>query len=141
VTASTEGRRGQLSLPAVEALLGALLLVGVTAGFVLGADVGDDPAVEAQLDRYANDAAHLLATEPAASGNGTRLAALAASNASFTNERGPTRRQLDAAFPANVAFRVRTPAGTVGYPPPNGTTGTARRATGDGTVVVEVWFV
>jgi DNA-binding beta-propeller fold protein YncE len=130
-----------VSLSAVEALVGALLVTGVVAGFVVGSDGTGTDADEAQLDRYAADAARLLATEPAAAGNGTRLEALTASNGSFGRVQTGVRRRLDAVLPDNVVFRVETPHGTVGYPPPTGETGQARRVTPDGTVVVEVWYV
>lgn len=134
------GATGQVSLSAVEALVGALLITGVVAGFVVGNDGTGTDAREAQLDRYAADAARLLATEPAAARNGTRLEALTASNGSFSRARTDVRRRLDGALPDNVLFRVGTPHGTIGYPPPTGETGLTRRVTPDGTVVVEVWY-
>jgi hypothetical protein len=135
----TADDRGQLSLSVFEAVVGALLVVAVTAGFALG---GDDlgAAREAQLDRYAGDGVALLATDGSGADRST-LAALAASERSFDRAADRARRRLAAALPANVLFRVETPHGTVGFPPPpSRAVGEARRVTIDGTITVRVWY-
>lgn len=125
--------RAQLSLSTVEAFVGALLVIAVATGFVVGGDdgVGED----AQLDAYAADGAAILAA-----GEEGNLTALTR-NATFERARGPARARLAATLPANLLFRVVTPHGAVGYPrPADGPIGRATRVTIGGTVTVWVWY-
>ncbi|PSP25143.1 hypothetical protein BRC61_00540 [Halobacteriales archaeon QH_10_65_19] len=133
--------RGQASITAVEAGLGVLLLFTVTLGFAFGVP-GDEPAkTRAQLDTYAADAATLLANEPPRHANQTRLAEVAASADAFERERDALERRVDRILPDNLLFRVRTPHGSVGYPPPDGVeTGTATVLTTEGDVTLSVWY-
>ncbi len=131
--------RGQLSLSAIEAGVGVLLVFAVAATFGLGVP---DPGVrEAQLDRYAEDASDVLATEPPRHGATTRLAEVAASPARFERERDALERRVDRILPDNLLFQVETPHGTVGYPRPDGVPiGDAVVPTTGGTVHVRVWY-
>lgn len=130
--------RGQLSTSTLEALLGALLLASVAAGFVVG-DAGPD--AEPRLDAYAADATTLLAADaPTAANASSRLDALTRSPEAYETTRGPTHDRLVDALPASVFVHVDTPHGSVGRPPPARPTGRARAATPNGTVVVETWY-
>lgn len=132
--------RGQLSLPVLEAVVGALLLLAVAGAFAVG--TGDAGAArERQLDAYAGDAALLLEDEPGGVDGRSTLGRLVASDDGFDAAAPATRRRLEAALPSAVLFRVETPHGTVGYPgPPSRTTGVVVRETPAGTVRVEVWY-
>jgi len=131
--------RGQLSLAAIEAAVGVLLVLGVTAGFALSVP-HPDGSVQ-QLDAYAHDAGTVLATAPPRHGGATRLSEVTASRARFERERASLRRRLVRTLPANLLFRVETPYGPVGYPrPPGVAVGTATIATANGPVTVEVWY-
>jgi hypothetical protein len=126
--------RAQLSLTAVEAFVGALLVVGVAVGFAVGG--GGATADEgARLDAHAADGVAVLAAE--GDGNLTALAR----NGTFDRARAPARARLTGALPGNVLFRVVTPHGAVGYPrPADDPIGRASRVTIDGTVTVWVWY-
>lgn len=131
--------RGQLSLPAIEAAVGALLLLAVIAGFAL--DHPDDGRREARLDAYAADAAAVLANDPPRHGGTTRLDEVSRSADSFDRERSALRRRLDRILPANLLFRVRTPHGSVGYPrPPAVPAGRASVPTPHGELTIRVWY-
>jgi hypothetical protein len=132
--------RGQLSLSAIEAGVGILLVFAVAATFGLGLP---DPGVrEAQLDRYAEDAGDVLANEPPRHGATTRLAEVAASPARFEREHDALERRVDRILPDNLLFQVETPHGTVGYPRPDGVPiGEAFVPTTGGTVHIRVWYV
>jgi hypothetical protein len=136
---SLEDVRGQLSLPLIEAVVGALLVAAVATGFALG--VPDPGTRTAQLDAYAEDATTILATDPPAGSGTSRLAAASRSRASFDRERTALASRLDELLPAAVVYRLRTPAGTLGYQPPAGhPVGRAVTPTAYGTVVLEVWY-
>lgn len=131
--------RGQLSLSAIEAGIGILLVFAVAATFGLGVP---DPGVEsAQLDRYAEDASDVLATEPPRHGSTTRLAEVAASPERFERERAALERRVDRILPDNLLFQVETPHGTVGYPRPDGVPiGDAVVPTTNGRIIIRVWY-
>lgn len=132
-------RRGQLSLPVVEAAVGALLIVGVTVAFGVG--VPGPGREAAQLERYAGDAAAGLADAPADAGNGPLVARALASEGSFDRRADRLRRRTDRLLPATVRFRLLTPYGTLGPPRPRGATvGSALVPTAAGNVTVEVWY-
>jgi hypothetical protein len=137
--AACDGERGQLSLPLVEAVVGALLVAAVAMGFALG--VPEPGTRTAQLDAYADDATTLLATDPPAGTGTSRLAAASRSTASFDRERAALAARLDELLPAAVVYRLRTPAGSLGYRPPTGRpVGRAVTPTAYGSVVLEVWY-
>jgi hypothetical protein len=132
--------RGQLSLSVVEAGVGTLFLLAVAAGFAV--DLPSPPTDETQLDAYAGDAATVLAGEPPRHADRSRLTEVTASRAAFERERATLRRRVAATLGDNLQFRVETPHGVVGDPVPRATpTGTATVPTGDGPVVIEVWYV
>ena len=132
-------RRGQLSLSVVEAAVGVLLVVGVAAGFTAG--VTPTPSAEPRLDALAHDTVTVLGSEPTAEGDAARLVALARSTSSFERVRDATRNRVERLLPADVAFQVVTPHGTVGHPrPPGRTAGSATVPTRHGPVTVRVWY-
>lgn len=131
--------RAQLSLSAVEAAVGVVLILGVAVGFAVGVPAPSGQA--AQLDAYARDTASVLASEPPRHGGATRLAEVTRSPASFARERSALRRRVDRILPDNLLFRVTTPHGTVGFYRPAGTTvGSATVTTAHGEVQIEVWY-
>ncbi len=135
--------RAQLSLTLVEAAVGALFVLGVTAAFSLGPAAA--PAREAQLDAYAGDALTVLGGDAPATGAGvggdSRLAAAARSPEAFERERGPLQNRTAGVLPASVAFRLTTPRGSVGYErPPDAPTGEASVVTTGGRVTLRVWY-
>jgi hypothetical protein len=125
-------------LSLVEAAIGVLLVFGVVAGFGL---VSTEPGVaEARLDRFAADAGAALTV---ADGDGfvPRVGTAVGSRAALDTARPALRTRLDALFPSNVVYRVRTPVGSLGQPRPAGAAvGRSRVPTPNGTVVVEVWY-
>lgn len=132
-------RRGQLSLSAIEATIGVVLVLGVTVGFALG--VPTPTGRQAQLDAYAQDTATVLADEPPRHGGATRLAEIVRSEDSFERENEALERRVDRILPDNLMFRVTTPHGTVGYQVPNGVAvGSATVTTVHGDVRIEVWY-
>jgi len=132
-------RRGQLSLSVIEAAVGVVLVVGVAAGFTVG--VAPAPSAEPQLDALARDTATLLGSESAPGTGDAWLVALARSSASFDRLRPDARERTARALPADVAFRITTPHGTVGYPrPPRTTVGSTTVPTRHGPVSVRVWY-
>lgn len=134
----TDGR-GQLSLSVVEAGVGAVLVLAVTTGFVLG--VPDPDTRDPQLEAYADDAAAVLAGEPPRHAGATRLAEVARSERAFARERAALARRVDRILPDNLMYRVATPHGAVGYPVPRGVAvGEATVATGYGDVTIRVWY-
>jgi len=133
--------RGQASITAVEAGLGVLLLAAVTLGFAVGVPTDEPAKTRAQLDTYAAGAATLLANEPPRHADQTRLAEVAASPDAFERERDALERRVDRILPDNLLFRVETPHGSVGYPPPDGVEmGAATVLTTEGEVRLEVWY-
>lgn len=133
------GGRGQLSLSAVEAGVGVLLVLSVAASFALGVPAPDTR--EAQLDAYATDAATVLRTEPPRHGGATRLAEVAASRTRFERERDALDRRVARILPDNLMYRVRTPHGSVGYLRPRSVpVGHAAVTTVNGDVTIWVWY-
>lgn len=131
--------RGQLSLPVVEAVVGALLVVGVTVAFGVG--VPGPGRERAQLERYAGDAATALADTPTDDGDGPLVARTLASERSFDRRGDRLQRRADRLLPATVRFRLLTPYGTLGPPrPPGETVGSALVPTAAGNLTVEVWY-
>lgn len=132
--------RAQLSLPAVEAGVGLLLVLAVVATFAL--PVADGDTTEAQLDTYASDTATVLAGEPPRHGGATRLSEVARSEASFEREGAALERRVERILPDNLLYRVETPHGSVGYRVPAGVSvGVATVPTGHGEVTIRVWYV
>ncbi|WP_440990661.1 DUF7262 family protein [Haloarchaeobius baliensis] len=132
--------RAQLSLPAVEAAIGVLLVLAVVATFAL--PIADGEATEAQLDTYASDAATVLSGEPPRHGGATRLSEVARSEASFEREHEALERRVERILPDNLLYRVETPHGAVGYRVPAGVSvGVATVPTGQGDVTIRVWYV
>ncbi|MEF8800773.1 MAG: hypothetical protein V5A38_02615 [Halolamina sp.] len=135
----TETDRGQLSLSAVEAAIGVLLLFAATATFALG--VPDAGAEEAQLDEYAADAATVLSREPPRHEGPTRLDEVSRSRAAFERERDALERRVERILPENLMFRVVTPHGAVGFQrPTDAPTGRATVPTLSGRVRIWVWY-
>ncbi|WP_256298165.1 DUF7262 family protein [Haloarchaeobius salinus] len=132
--------RAQLSLPAVEAAIGVLLVLAVVATFAL--PVADGDTTEAQLDTYAGDAATVLSGEPPRHGGATRLSEVARSETSFEREHEALERRVERILPDNLLYRVETPHGAVGYRVPAGVSvGVATVPTGRGEVTIRVWYV
>lgn len=131
--------RGQASLSVVEAGIGLLLIITITAGFAIG--VASPDTRSAQLDAYATDAATLLANEQPRHAGQTRLAELTASQASFDREHAALAERARRILPENVLFRVETSYGTAGdLLPPDVATGTATVTTDTGDVTIRVWY-
>lgn len=131
--------RGQLSLPVVEAVIGVILVLGVTVAFTAG--VPGPSRERAQLERYAGDAATGLTDAPARAGDGPFLARVLTNTSTFRTHRDRLQSRADDLLPDTVLVRLRTPYGTVGPPRPPGTpVGTASAATVEGTVTVTVWY-
>jgi hypothetical protein len=132
--------RAQLSLPAVEAGVGVLLVLAVVATFAL--PVADGDTTEVQLDTYASDAATVLSGEPPRHGGATRLSEVARSEASFEREHEGLERRVERILPDNLLYRVETQHGSVGYRVPAGVSvGVATVPTGHGEVTIRVWYV
>ena len=133
-------RRGQLSLSVVEAGVGVVLVLAVTAGFALGVPAPDTETP--QLDAYAEDAATVLANEPPRHGGGTRLDEVTRSPAAFQRERDALDRRVDRLLADNLMYRVETPHGAVGYErPASAPAGGATVPTTGGEVRIWVWYV
>lgn len=136
--------RAQLSLSLVEAAVGVLFVLGVTAAFSFGPTVA--PAREAQLDADADDALTVLAGDApardAAARGDSRLVAASRSPAAFEREREALRERTASLLPPNAAFRLDTPRGSVGFErPPDAQTGEASVVTTRGRVTLRVWYV
>lgn len=132
--------RAQLSLSVVEAAVGVLFVVAVATAFAFGTPATGVTRT-AQLDAYAQDAATVLANEPPQHGEATRLAEVAASEATFRRERDALERRVDRILPDNLMFSVATPHGTFGHArPSNAPVGVARVPTGNGRVTIRVWY-
>jgi len=130
--------RAQTSMPVVEAVVGAVVILAVAGGFVVAGDGEGRAARTAQLDREAADALWLLAEEPF--GNRT-LAGTLASEAAFEGNRSVLGARLDALVSDGAFFRLTTPYGAVGQPRVDGVpTGHATRTTRRGTVRLRVWY-
>lgn len=133
------GERGQLSMTVVEAAVGVVFVLGMTAAF--GLSLPATGATEAQLDAYAADAATVLAHEPPRHANATRLAEVCGSPDAFERERSALANRSERVLPPNLLYRIRTPHGTVGFrPPTNAPTGIAVAPVPDCTVTVRVWY-
>lgn len=131
--------RGQLSLSVVEAGVGVLLVIAVTATF--GLALPDTGARQAQLDTYAGDATTILVTEVPRHGGTTRLTEIA-SRDRFTRERAALERRVGRILPENLLYRLHTPFGTVGHPiPAHVVVGRATVPTPEGDVTLRVWYV
>lgn len=131
--------RAQLSLPAVEAAIGVVLILGVSMGFAL--TVQEPVARDAQLDAYARDAATVLSGEPPRHQGSTRLSEVTRSETAFDRERTALRDRVERILPDNLLFRVVTPHGTVGFRRPAGVAlGVATVTTARGDVRIEVWY-
>ena len=135
----TETERGQLSLSLVEASVGVVFLLAVAMGFAVGVPAPNTR--EPQLDRYAEDAATVLAGEPPRHQGSTRLAEILASNESFSREQGALERRVARILPDNLMYRVETPHGSVGFRKPAATpVGRGAVTTANGTVTIWVWY-
>lgn len=138
-SASRQCERGQLSLSAVEAALGVLLVLAALGTFAVGVPSADRD--EAALETLAEDAATVLAGDGPRHAGPNRLAEPARSSAAFDREKAALERRVDAVLPENVLFQVRTPHGTVGYQPPDGVAvGVATVPTRYGDVTIRVWY-
>ncbi|MFC7172960.1 hypothetical protein ACFQL0_05560 [Haloplanus litoreus] len=83
----------------------------------------------------------MLGSEPTANGRHSRLVALARSPDTFARVRSDTGDRIADLLPADVAFRVRTPHGTLGYPrPPSRPTGSTTVPTRHGRITIWVWY-
>jgi len=131
--------RGQLSLSLVEAGVGVIFLLAVAMGFALGVPAPDTR--EPQLDRYAEDAATVLAGEPPRHQGTTRLAEVLATNETFQRERAALDRRVERILPDNLMYRVETPHGAVGFrKPADAPVGSAAVTTANGAVTIRVWY-
>ncbi|MFB6080357.1 MAG: hypothetical protein ABEJ81_05110 [Haloferacaceae archaeon] len=132
--------RGQLSLPLVEAVVGLVLILGVSVAFVV--DVPGPGRETAQLERYADDAATTLADAPVRGDEEGPLVARALDSQRAFERRGDRlHRRAERLMPPSVRLRLLTPYGALGPPrPPGVTTGRARVTTASGTVTVVVWY-
>ncbi|MFC6826532.1 DUF7262 family protein [Halopelagius fulvigenes] len=137
------GGRAQLATSLAEAVVGILLVAAVAAGFALAPVGGDaDTADSQRLDRLASDALSVLAAEPPTGSGISRLTAACRSESAFENEREAVATRLDALLPDSVAYRLVTPHGRVGFPPPDGLpSGRADRQTAGCAVTLRVWYV
>ncbi|MFB6127879.1 MAG: hypothetical protein ABEJ79_11380 [Halolamina sp.] len=134
-----DAARGQLSLSVVEAAVGVLFVLGVTASF--GLSLPAPSTTEAQLDAYAEDAGTVLATEPPRHADATRLTEVCRSADAFERERGALADRTERVLPDNLLFRIRTPHGTVGFrPPTNAPTGIATAPIPGCDVTIRVWY-
>lgn len=133
--------RAQASVTAVEAAIGVMLVMSVTFAFALGVPGEDEAATQAQLDTYAEDAATLLANEPARHADQTRLSEVTASGAAFDREKAELEHRVERILPPNLMFRVETEYGTAGYRLPSDIpTGEATVLTPHGDVTLRVWY-
>ncbi|RDI71337.1 DUF7262 family protein [Halopelagius longus] len=137
------GERAQLATSLAEAVVGILLVAAVAAGFAVAPVGGDaDAAPSQRLDRLASDALSVLAAEPPTGSGISRLTAACRSESAFENEREALATRLDSLLPDSVAYRLATPRGRVGYPPPDGLpAGRADRQTAGCAVTLRVWYV
>ena len=132
-------RRGQLSLPAIEAAVGVVFVLAAVAAF--GLALPDPGTAEAQLHTYADDAATVLVEEPPRHAGGTRLDEIARSRAAFERERAAFERRVGRILGDNLLFRVETPHGAVGYARPSDVPlGRASVPTRGGEVTLWVWY-
>lgn len=131
--------RAQVSLPVVEAVVGALLILAVAGGFVVVGDGDGRAARTAQLDREAADALSLLAVEPF--GENRTLDGVLSSESTFGRNRSAVESRLTALFPDGAFFRLETPRGTVGPPRVDGVpAGRSSVVTRYGEVRLWVWY-
>lgn len=133
------GERGQLATPMVEATVGVLLVVAVALAFGV---VPVETAETSTLDRRAADALAVLAAEPPEGTGSSRLTAACRSASAFDIEAEELDRRLRAILPEPLSYRLETPHGRVGRPPPTGVpTGTATLTTEGCTATLRVWYV
>ncbi|MGM0590012.1 MAG: DUF7262 family protein [Halobacteriota archaeon] len=132
--------RGQLSLSLVETLVGVTLVLAVVSGFA--ADLPDQHARETQLNSDAADVSTLLTELQPRHDGVTWLSEVSASEAYFEADADALESKTDGLVPDSLLFRVRTPQGDIGYPPPSQVPiGRATVTTLGGAVHVEVWYV
>lgn len=116
-------------------------MTSVLLTFSLGVPDGSDRRTETQLDRYAADAATILANEPPRHGDQTRVAEVLESGESWERESEGFERRVDRILPDNVMFRIETAYGTVGTPlPADVQTGDAQVLTPNGDATLRVWY-
>lgn len=135
--------RAQLATSLVEAVVGALLILSVVAGFVwVPVEGGGNPSTTT-LDRTAADTLSILAAEsPAADSGRSRLSAVCRSPSSLAAERDALDRRLRTTLPTTVFGQIQTPHGTVGAAQPTGVpAGSATRTVAGCTVILRVWSV
>lgn len=131
--------RGQLSLPAVEAGVGIVLVLAVAMGFAI--EVPQPDSQQTQLDLYAEDAATVLAGDAPRHQGTTRLAEIVASPESFEREKAALDRRVERILPDNLMYRVQTPHGETGFQKPAGVAvGEATVPTANGDVTIWVWY-
>jgi len=122
----------------VEAAIGVVLVLSVTASFALAPAAPDETA---RLDAHAADAIEVLRVDAPVGAGATRLTALTRSATAERREQAPARTRLASVLPETVAFRVRTPYGSFGDPrPPGATVGVASATTHHGRLTVRVWY-
>lgn len=127
-------RRGQISVPALEAGIGAVLVLGIVSLVALGMPAPADESP--QLEAYASDTATLLA-DPAT--GEPSLEEAIRSKAAFEREADALGDRADDILPDNLLFRIETPHGAVGHDPPDGVVGAETVPTEHGEVTVSVW--
>lgn len=135
--------RAQLATSLVEAVVGALLILSVVAGFAWVPVEGEGDPAATTLDRTAADTLSILAAEPPAADSGrSRLSAACRSPSSFAAERDALDRRLRTTLPTTVFGQIQTPHGTVGAARPTGVpAGSATRTVAGCTVTLRVWSV
>lgn len=133
------GTRAQLSLPAIEAGIGVVLVLGLVGLLAVGTPT--PPPSDPQLDAYAADVATVLAEEPPRHEGTTRLDEVTRSEPAFDREADALEDRVDHLLPDNLMFRIETPHGPVGFSRPDGiVTGVETVTTQHGEVRVEVWY-
>lgn len=135
----TEGSgRAQVSLSLVEAVVGLLVVFAATSTFLVG--LPDTGAAEADLDVLAADGLSALDATPVTD-DASRLMALARTERGFVRQSVDAAEQLDTLYPVGVRYRLETPHGAVGTPPPpTGPIGRAVGQTPGGRVTLRVWI-
>jgi hypothetical protein len=131
--------RGQVSLSILEAVVGLVVVLAASTTFLVG--LPETGADGADLRLLADDGLTALDSTPPAGDGASRLTALAREPGSFAVERSDADAQLRELYPRRVRYRLETPHGAIGEPPPPArTTGKARRYTPDGDVTLWVWI-
>lgn len=139
-----ESKRAQLSVTLIEAIVGAVFVLGVAMFFSLGVPpAGDDTA---QLERYASDTVTVLENEPPRHAGETRLTELTRSQSGFDREQDALERRVGLILPDNVLYQVEVSGdgaryGAVGQHRPHGVpVGYAAVTTRHGEVELWVWY-